>query len=105
MTKTLINKQILVVHENLNKLFTKNKLKNDMNVECVFNCVQCYKTSFFHRKFLVNNAYPKEVMKKVTSWVKARSRKGQGKVKAKSGQGQSKVKRVPRQSQGNVKLR
>ena len=52
----------------LNKLFTKNKLKN--NIECVFkHSIACsaIKRHFFHRKFLVKNAYPQEVMKKIAS--------------------------------------
>ena len=53
----------------LNKLYTKNKLKN--TIECVFeHLIACsaIKRHFFHRKFLVNNVYPQEVMKKITPW-------------------------------------
>ena len=51
----------------LNRPITKNKLKN--NIECVFkHSIACsaIKRHFFHRKFLVKNVYPQEVMKKIT---------------------------------------
>ena len=53
----------------LNKPFTKNRFKT--NIECVFKhsvVRSALKHPFFYKKFSVKNAYPQEVMKKITPW-------------------------------------
>ena len=54
----------------LNKPFTKNRFKT--NIECVFKhsvVRSALKHPFFYKKFSVKNAYPQEVMKKITPYV------------------------------------
>ena len=59
MTKTLINKQILVVHENFEQTIDQKQIKN--NIECVYkhsNACSAIKVYFFSQEILGEERIP-----------------------------------------------
>ena len=59
MTKTLINKQILVVHENFEQTIDQKQIKN--NIECVYkhsNACSAIKRLFFSQEILGEERIP-----------------------------------------------